>query len=220
MQNRKHTAWKKNRKFGDIMGGRERVKLADNIFNRTHNLQPPSDNDPKPIFIVENPSKDFYFPVTIEEIQTTLDRLPTEHTEFLTHIWLQKVKKKDYMAGNRVQAAFICGSKVYLIKLYAVPKDNKMLFGTTKPSNKHLTFFKPYCTDLRHDKNGWFLQWTDKGMKQYFLEKLLMHEIGHCVDYMYHRHWSKANSKQTEDFADNYAMIWRNNIRLGSGLEE
>lgn len=37
-QSRKETAWKKNRKFGDVKGGRMRPKLADNIFNRQHNL--------------------------------------------------------------------------------------------------------------------------------------------------------------------------------------
>ncbi len=38
MQTRKHTAWKKNRKFSTIHGGRLRLKLDDNIFKREHNL--------------------------------------------------------------------------------------------------------------------------------------------------------------------------------------
>jgi hypothetical protein len=211
-QHIKQTAWKKSRKFGDVIGGRMRTKLADNIFHRAHNLEPPIEGEEKPIFIVENPSKDFYFPVTIDEIKATLSLLPIEHTEFLTHIWLQKVKKKEYLASQTMQAEFICGSKVYLIKLYAVPKDNRMSFGQIKPTNKHLTFFKPYCADLRHNKDGWYLQWTGENLKHYFLEKLLLHEIGHCVDYIYQRDWSKANRKQAEDFADNYAVIWSNNI--------
>lgn len=39
-QNRKETAWKKSRKFGDVKGGRKWPKIADNIFNRKHNLLP------------------------------------------------------------------------------------------------------------------------------------------------------------------------------------
>jgi hypothetical protein len=212
MQTRKQTAWKKSRKFGDVMGGRMRPKLTDNILNREHSLLPPTEGQEMPIFIVDNPSKDFYFPVTIEDIKATLNILPIEHRKFLTHIWLQKVKKNDYLTGEMPQGAFICGSKVYLIKLYAIPKNNKMAFGQVKPSNKALTFYKPYCTDLRHEKNGWYLQWDNDNMKKYFLEKLLLHEIGHCVDYIYQRDWSKANAKQIEDFADNYAVIWRNHI--------
>ena len=212
-QNRKQTAWKKNRKFGDIHGGRMRLKLADGIFNREHNLLPPTAEQETPIFIIENTSKDFYFPVTVDEIKETIKRLPTEHTKFLTHIWLDKVNKKDYLNGKTNQGEFICGSKVYLIKLYAFPTDNKMTFGQTKPTTKQLNFYKPYCTDLQHDKNGWYLQWTTDEIKKHYLHKLLTHEIGHCVDYFYGRHWSKANTKQIEDFADNYAVIWSNNFK-------
>lgn len=212
-QNRKETAWKKNRNFSDIHGGRMRLKCADGIFNRKHNLLPPIEGQETPIFIIENTSRDFYFPVTIDEIKETLKKLPKEHTEYLTHIWLSKVKKSEYLKGEVPQGEFICGSKVYLIKLYAVPIDNKMLFGQTKPTNKQLSFYKPYCSNLICDKNGWYLQWTTESYKKYYLEKLLLHEIGHCVDYIYKRDWSKANHKQIEDFADNYAVIWSNNIK-------
>jgi len=51
-QNRKETAWKKSRKFGDIHGGRMRLKCADGIFNRNHNLLSPSEGQETPIFIV------------------------------------------------------------------------------------------------------------------------------------------------------------------------
>lgn len=213
MQNRKQTAYKKSRKFGDVMGGRMRPKLTDNIHKRAHNLLPPAENQEKPIFILENPSKDFYFPITVEDVKFVLSKLPTEHTEFLTHIWFKKVKKKDYLNGDTLQAEFIAGGGVYLIKMYAFSVNNQMLFGKTKPSNKALTFYKPYCTNLQHNEQGWFLQWDPAKLKQYFLEKLLLHEIGHCVDYVYERSWSKANTKQVEDFADNYAMLWCNKVR-------
>ena len=213
IQNRKETAWKKNRKFGDIHGGRMRLKCTDGIFNRKHNLLPPTEGQEKPIYIIENTSRDFYFPVTIDEIKDTLKKLPKEHTEYITHIWLDKVKKSEYLKGNTWQGQFTCGSKVYLIKLYAISKDNKMLFGQIKPTTKQLSFYKQYCKDLQHDKNGWYLQFTADSYKKYYLEKLLLHEIGHCVDYIYQRHWSKANLKQVEDFADNYAVIWSNSIK-------
>lgn len=212
-QNRKETAWKKNRKFGDIHGGRTQLKCADGIFKRQHDLLPPTLEQEKPIFIVENTSRDFYFPVTIDEIKETLKKLPIDHAKYLTHIWLDKVKKSEYLKGETLQGQFVCGSKVYLIKLYAVPIDNKMIFGQIKPTTKQLSFYKQYCNDLQHDKNGWYLQWTAENYKKYYLEKLLLHEIGHCVDYVYHRHWSKANVKKAEDFADNYAVIWSNNIK-------
>ena len=217
LQNRKETAWKKNRKFGDIHGGRMRLKCADGIFNRKHNLLPPTADQDRPVFMVEKTSRDFYFPVTVDEIKETLKKLPEAHTEDLTHIWLDKVKKSEYLRGETVQGEFIYGSKVYLIKLYAVSKDNKMLFGQKKPTTKQLSFYKQYCKDLQHDKNGWYLQWTTESYKKYYLEKLLLNEIGHAVDFMYQRLWSKANSRQTDDFANNYAIIWGNKMKQTIG---
>ena len=62
---RKHTAWKKSRKFGDVKGGRLRPKLANKVFNRQHNFEVPNIGDETPIFIEDNPSKDFFFPISI-----------------------------------------------------------------------------------------------------------------------------------------------------------
>jgi len=135
-QHRKTTAWKKNRKFGDIHGGRMRLKCADGIFNRQHNLQPPTADQERPIYIIENPSRDFYFPATIEEIKEVLSKLPIDHTKHLTHIWLDKIKRSDYLKGTTIQGQFICGSSVYLVKLYAVPTDKKCFWdGQSQAQN-------------------------------------------------------------------------------------
>lgn len=63
----KQTAWKKNRRFGDKMGGRMRLKLHDNIFKREHSFTAPTDLDETPIFIVENTSRDYYFPIDVND---------------------------------------------------------------------------------------------------------------------------------------------------------
>lgn len=41
-------------------------------------------------------------------------------------------------------------------------------------------------------------------LKALYTELLLFHEIGHHLD-QYCRRWTKANRKQVEDFADQYA---------------
>jgi hypothetical protein len=142
-----------------------------------------------------------------------LNALPKEHTQCLTHVWLDGVKSDDYFSGSSVRAEFICGSNVYLVKLYAISNDNQLYFGKRKPSNKTLSFYKTYSTNLKQNNNGFFLQFTDESMKAFFLEKLLLHEVGHCIDYVYKRQWTKANIKQVEDFADNYAAVWSNTIK-------
>ncbi len=213
MQTKKHTAWKKNRKFGDVWGGRKAPKLADKIFNRQHNLTAPQSDEETPVYLVDNPSRDFYFPISTEEIKKTLNKLPIDHTEHLTHVWLQKIKKSDYLNGDTFQGSFICGSGVYLIVLHPFPTDNKMRLGKKKPLRKTLNYYKNYTRELKEDKNGWYLQWTEKVIKRYYLESLLLHEIGHSLDSFYMRYWSKASATKAENYADNYVAVWADKLR-------
>lgn len=214
MQSRKETAWKKSRKFGDVKGGRKRPKLANAIFNRQHNFNVPSEHDETPVYIVDNTSRDFFFPVTVDEIKEFLNKLPLEHTENLTHIWLRKMSKKEYEKEGSIQGCFICGSGVNLIVLYPFPKNLKMEFGRKKPSKKILKWYSFYEPELIYEKENWVLKWTEENIKKYYLEGLLLHEIGHQIDSFYKRFWSVKYKKQrAENYADNFAYYWANEIR-------
>lgn len=214
MQNRKETAWKKSRKFGDVKGGRMRPKLADNIFNRQHSFLAPNEADETPIFIVDNSSRDFYFPVTIDEIKKILNKLPSEQTENLTHIWLRKLTNKEYEKEGNYQGCFICGGGVNLIVLYPFPRDFKMKFGKKKPTNKTLKWYSKFEPELKESNGNWTLEWTEDKIKRYYLEGLLLHEIGHQIDSIYQRFWSQNYRKQKgENFADNFAYYWRSQTR-------
>ena len=90
MQSRKDTAWKKSRKFGDVKGGRMRPKLADNIFTRAHSLQRPSGGDELPIFITDNPSRDYFFPIGVDDVRRELAHLPQKDWREITHIWFRR----------------------------------------------------------------------------------------------------------------------------------
>jgi len=208
-QKRKQTAWKKSRKFGDVKGGRMRPKLADNIFNRQHSLLAPSQGEETPVYMVDNPSRDFYFPVTVEDIKQVLSQLPVELTQHLTHVWLRKRSKKREL----YQGAFICGSGVQLVVIYAFPKDLLMRFGEEKPSGSTLTWYAPYKPELIRQKNKWFLKWSEEGIRKYYLEGLLLHEIGHKADSYYKRYWSVAYAKKAEKFANNFAYYWADELR-------
>lgn len=213
-KNRKETAWKKSRKFGDVKGGRMKPKLADNIFNRQHSLLAPSENVETPIYMLDNTSRDMFFPITINEIKEVLNKLSDHHTDNITHIWFRKMKKNDYEKKESCQGSFICGSGVNLIVLYPFPTDLKMKFGNKKPNYKTLKWYFAYEPELIEINGKWILKWTKEKIKRYYLEELLLHEIGHKIDSVYQRFWSSNYRKQKgENFADNYAYYWGNKIR-------
>lgn len=144
-------------------------------------------------------------------------KLPKEHTEHLTHIWLRKIKRIDYLKEDSLQGCFIVGSGVFLIILYPFPKDNRMIFSKKKPLQKSINYYKKYTSELKQDNDGyWYLQWNDDSIKRYYLENLLLHEIGHSIDSFYQRFWSKAANREKEIFADSYASFWGTTLREAS----
>ena len=197
-QNKKKTAWKKSRTFGDIKGGRMRIKLKDNIVKREHSLLKPTEFDKCPIYIMENPSRD-YFPITIDHIESVLNQLPEKDVSCITHIWLRKPNSKV-----NCQSYFTTGSGVYAIILYPFPKNNKISIGKSKPSHKLLTWYKGYASEPVKERDNWYIEFTEENARRYYLERLLMHEIGHCVNVWLV--YNKAANYKSENSADNYAL--------------
>ena len=198
---RKESAWKKSRKFGDVKGGRKFPKIADNILVRYHSIKPPTQHDKLPIVLRDNPSKNFYFPIEEGEILQNIRELPSEYTNGLTHIWLRRVAGKDHKRGIR-------GSGVNLIVINAFPKNFRMWFGNKKPSKGTLKLYARWTDELVFDEgeSAWYLMWDEETIKDYYLNSLFLHEIGHFVDSESRRFWSKADEKKKEDFADDFAL--------------
>ncbi|NOQ73479.1 MAG: hypothetical protein GQ574_15850 [Crocinitomix sp.] len=211
MRSRKETAWKKSRKFGDIMGGRKYNKWLNSTFDRFHNLEPLLEYDDTPVFIVDNPSRDFFFPVTKEDIQEQLKNLPDYQIKWLSYIWLKKQSQKEFDNENSLQGCYIWGGGIQLITLYSFPNDLKMNFGKKRPKQSTLNWYKAFCSRLVEEKQNWYLQWTKEEIKNYYLNGLLLHEIGHHIDNQYK--YSIASITKAEKWADNYALYWSNKIR-------
>lgn len=203
--NRKLTAWKKSKKFGDIYGGRTRLRLNDNIFRRCHSLKRPEANEKLPILIEDNPSKDFFFPLSVHEVEEALKALPKRDYVQITHIWLRRLKKTDYESEQRPMAEFICGSGVRVIILYPVSINKVVELGAKKPSARKLNELKKWCSDVSFLCGRWRANWELAELRKYFINNLLYHEVGHHINW-YCRNWSKASSKQAEDYADQYAI--------------
>ena len=205
MRKKKQTAWKRNRKFGDVYGGRSRLKIADRIWARAHSIERPTDADECPIFLVDNPSRDFFFPLSVEEIESELAQLPELDVDGITYVWLKRAKKTGYQKGEYPLAEFICGSGVRLIVLYPAPIDMRLYLGSRKPTQGKLQMYAPYTEQVECDEHGWYVVFEEKALKDFYVEQLLYHEVGHHIDW-YFRHWSKANLKQKEEFANQYAF--------------
>jgi len=72
------------------------------------------------MYMVENPSKDFYFPITIDDIKNVLAQLPPEHVEGLTHIWLRKTNKKEKYTRSLIRSVVVFASLPYILSPRAI----------------------------------------------------------------------------------------------------
>jgi len=199
------TPWKKSRKYGDVYGGRTFPKLADRVFNRAHSLEKPSDHDVLPLVIEENPSRDFFFPLSSEEIIEALKALPKQDYEEITHIWLRRVSKADFVDGSHPLATFICGSGVRVITLYPWPTNMLLPYGTKRPSNRIVNEVEGFGAVVRKIGKEWFSEWDLEGLKKYYIQAILYQKVGYHIDW-YYRHWSGPNRRASCDFADQYAI--------------
>jgi len=154
--------------------------------------------------MVDNPSRDFFFPLDEEEIRHELSHVPTRDWKDITHIWLRRVRKRDYEQREVPFAEFVCGSGVRMIVLYPWPRNLMLYLGESPPKPKHLKFYAPYADSVVKREGGYFLEWTLPAVKNFCVEVLLYHEIGHNADW-YRRRWSKAKARSIKESADQYA---------------
>jgi hypothetical protein len=199
------TPWKKSRKYGDVYGGRTYPKIGDKVFNRAHSLERPSPQDMLPLIIEENPSRDFFFPLSAEEIVEALKALPKQDYEEITHIWLRRVSKADFIDGSHPLATFICGSGVRVITLYPWPTNMLLPYGSKRPSNRIINEVEGFGAKVKQVGTEWFSEWGLDGLRKYYIQAVLYKKVGFHIDW-YYRHWSGPNGRAACDFSDQYAV--------------
>ncbi len=200
---RKLTPWKKSRKFGDVYGGRKWPKIADSIFNRCHDLEAPEVGRDLPILLQDNPSRDFYFPISALEAKTALEELPNYDVSGITHIWCRRLRKTEFNSRSQPLAQFVCGSGVRAIVLYPWSRDQTRTFSQVSDQSL-LNEMRRLGFVVTKSKGVWSVSATEEQLRLFYINHLLFHEVGHHVDW-YCRHFSAANEKATEDAANQYA---------------
>lgn len=205
VRSKKHTAWRKSRKFGDVHGGRKWKKRTDGVFRKVHSLSPPSHGQETPILIQDNPSRNFFFPISAVEALEALQALPSADIQGITHIWLRKIDQKEHDDGDHPLAQFVCGSGVRAVVLYPWRTDMRIRIGRNPPVPRQRKWYGRYGGKPVKRRGWWYFEFEHEGLRKLYVNYLLYHEVGHHVDW-YQRHWSKANSKVLEEFADQYAM--------------
>ena len=94
-----------------------------------------------------------------------------------------------------------------MIVLFPWRTDNRICFGRRAPQGEVRHTYERFEAAIVRRGSYWYAQFADSGLRRFYLEYLLYHEIGHHLDW-YYRRWTPANTRKCEEAADQYAITW------------
>lgn len=199
LRSRKHTAWKKSRQFGD--------SYSPGAWSRVQHIYIPWTRLPSrvsgdgPQLIENKPHRDYFFPVTGEEVLDRIGQVPHSHREGLTHVWLRHEGPNH---GRKFFGSYCTGPGYRAIVLNPWPRSLKWDIGP-KLYNRWKKMALQHKATLKRSRGRWTVTFSMEESRRFYLDNLILHELGHHVD---SRRRSRANTKALEDFADQYALKW------------
>jgi hypothetical protein len=172
MQNRKETAWKKNREWGQLFGGRTRRRWTDNIVARLHTLTAPGEGAVLPIVMHDNPSSELYFPIEAHEYLAVLRALPPAATAGITHIVLRRgvpLDRRTYQpCCNYVRGSGVCA-------LFVLPwtKSRREVLPHGRPTGAFASELARFGGQFQRRGAKWFVQFSRDDLRAYALHCFL-----------------------------------------------
>ncbi|MGQ0635355.1 MAG: hypothetical protein ACT4QC_12145 [Planctomycetaceae bacterium] len=126
-------------------------------------------------FVVQPPGDGFVHAVTVDEVARRIERLPNRFTRGLEIV--------QFSSMTRKRRLFPCygmqwGSAVYLYPIEASLEE----VYRRPPTPQQLIEARMYGGRWTHDGALWRLVWTLDSIKEFYLNNVLIHEIGHLND--------------------------------------
>lgn len=166
---------------------------SQEVFNAPEIWYPPTSNG-NIRYIVQPPGEDFIHPVSVEEVRERLAELPERFTRDVEVVQFSRMTQK--------RSRFPCygmqwGTTVYLYPIEATLVENYLC----PPKPAQLIEARMYGGTWASQGNGtWTLTWTRESIKDFYLNNVLIHEVGHVNDER------NSNSEDRERYANWFAI--------------
>ena len=146
--------------------------------------------------------RDFVRPYTFDDIVETLKSIPER--------FLRKLKRIIVTGGSRKQRQTLSSKYCYgsyfegNIALFPFPQAwLKMEFSPPPPPHLQQQYLR-FNTKAYFEGNGWIVEFNEESLKKWFMRDVLIHEIGHHVDWLYRQEQSKLTEEFAEWFTQEY----------------
>jgi hypothetical protein len=162
-------------------------------FNMPETWYEPTGDSDHVRFLVEPPGQGYLHPVSVEEVRDRIALLPGRLTQQLETVKFSRMTKK--------RALFPCygmqwGTTVYL---YPIETSYQEVYSRP-PSPQQRIDARMYGGVWTEDGRYWILNWTIDTIRDFYLNSVLIHEIGHINDHRNRRFQDR------ERYADWFAI--------------
>lgn len=128
-----------------------------------------------PRFVVQSPGPTFLHPVTVQEIRERLTLLPSSIVEKVEVVQLSRMTRKRQL--------FPCYGMQWGASVYLYPIEESLVETYVRPPTPQQQIEARMFGGVWSDAAGeWTLTWTHAALKDFYLNNVLIHEIGHVLD--------------------------------------
>ncbi len=126
-------------------------------------------------FIVQPAGPKFVHPVTVAEVRERLTLLPKPVVEQVEVIQLSRMTRKRQL--------FPCYGMQWGASVYLYPIEDSLVETYIRPPTPQQQIEARMFGGEWSESNGeWTLTWTRESLKDFYLNNVLIHEIGHVLD--------------------------------------
>ena len=127
-------------------------------------------------FVEQNPGEGYVHPVTVDEVQDRLRQIPERFTQHLEVIQFSRMTRK--------RALFPCYGMQWGPTVYLYPIEESLTETYVRaPRPEQIIEARMFGGKWTQQGRVWQLTWTPETIKDFYLNNVLIHEVGHIGDF-------------------------------------
>lgn len=126
-------------------------------------------------FVVQPPGPGFIHPVTVDEVRERIQQLPEPFRRGIDTIQFSRMTHK--------RGLFPCYGMQWGPNIYLYPIEESLVEAYCRPPRPQQQIeARMYGGEWAYDGDDWTLTWTPETIRDFYLNNILIHEIGHVND--------------------------------------
>lgn len=156
-------------------------------------------------FVIQDAGPGFRHVLTPDEVRARLAQLPAHFSESLQVVQLSRMTRK--------KQSFPCYGMQWGTTIYLYPIEDSLIeYYDRPPKPAQLNEARMYGGRWEQQGTSWKLIWTEEAIKDFYLNNILIHELGHLVDDRNSRYDDRE--RYAEWFAMHYGYRPTQSMRL------